>query len=233
MLLVLANAVLLGSESLWSRDHILLSQIRDFPFRRLLRLAGWRWRYSTPPPHGRHLYQHQDGSIQAKNNTTTCESYDKTLNYESSHHRTIKIKIITGEMKFPVSYQHKKAKFSHSIHAGLLNLTLFHSCLERLSHYSETRRIHETGLWILVHLSVLLHITHDFPSYPTFLLLLSCLSWGFELLTSNRWAWLQSTITIDARTREKPRSRAHMKYLRLWRGYMLWANMAAEWDKST
>jgi hypothetical protein len=30
----------------------LLSQIRDFPFRRLLRLAGLRWRYSTPPPHG-------------------------------------------------------------------------------------------------------------------------------------------------------------------------------------
>jgi hypothetical protein len=23
-----------------------------FPFRRLLRLAGLRWRYSTPPPHG-------------------------------------------------------------------------------------------------------------------------------------------------------------------------------------
>jgi hypothetical protein len=33
--------------------HNLLSQIRDFPFRRLLRLSGLRWRYSTPPPHGR------------------------------------------------------------------------------------------------------------------------------------------------------------------------------------
>jgi hypothetical protein len=32
--------------------HILLSQIQDFPFRRLLRLAWWLWRYSTPPPHG-------------------------------------------------------------------------------------------------------------------------------------------------------------------------------------
>jgi hypothetical protein len=30
----------------------LLSQFRDFPFRRLLRLAGSRWRYSSPPPHG-------------------------------------------------------------------------------------------------------------------------------------------------------------------------------------
>jgi hypothetical protein len=35
-----------------TRDHILLSQIRDFPLCRLLRLAGRRWRYSTPPPHG-------------------------------------------------------------------------------------------------------------------------------------------------------------------------------------
>jgi hypothetical protein len=48
MLLVLDSAVFLGSESLGTRDHILLSQIWDFPFRRLLRLAGSRWRYSTP-----------------------------------------------------------------------------------------------------------------------------------------------------------------------------------------
>jgi hypothetical protein len=51
LLLALANAVILGSESRGTRDHILLSQIRDFPFHRLLRLAGLRWRYSTPPPH--------------------------------------------------------------------------------------------------------------------------------------------------------------------------------------
>jgi hypothetical protein len=35
MLLVLANVVFLGSESLGTRDHILLSQIWDFPFHRL------------------------------------------------------------------------------------------------------------------------------------------------------------------------------------------------------
>jgi hypothetical protein len=52
MLLALASGVLLGSEALWSRDHILLSQIWDFPLRRLLRLAGSRWKYSTPPTHG-------------------------------------------------------------------------------------------------------------------------------------------------------------------------------------
>jgi hypothetical protein len=52
LLLVLASAVILMSESRGTHGHILLSQIRDFLFRRLLRLAGLRWRYSTPPPHG-------------------------------------------------------------------------------------------------------------------------------------------------------------------------------------
>jgi hypothetical protein len=36
LLLALASAVILGSESRGTRDHVLLSQIRDFPFRRLL-----------------------------------------------------------------------------------------------------------------------------------------------------------------------------------------------------
>jgi hypothetical protein len=48
MLLALASAVFLGSESLRTRDHILMSQIWDFPFRRLLPLTASRWRYSTP-----------------------------------------------------------------------------------------------------------------------------------------------------------------------------------------
>jgi hypothetical protein len=52
LLLALASAVIFGSESHRTRDHILLSHIRDFPFRCLLRLAVSRWRYSTPPPHG-------------------------------------------------------------------------------------------------------------------------------------------------------------------------------------
>jgi hypothetical protein len=47
-LLALASAVIFWSESHTTRCHILLSQIRDFPFRRLLRLAGSRWRYWTP-----------------------------------------------------------------------------------------------------------------------------------------------------------------------------------------
>jgi hypothetical protein len=51
-LLVLASLVFHGSESLGTRDHILISKSWDFPFRRLLRLSGSRWRYSTSPPHG-------------------------------------------------------------------------------------------------------------------------------------------------------------------------------------
>jgi hypothetical protein len=52
LLLAFARAVNFRSDSRGTRDHILLSQISDFPFRRLLRLARLRWRYSTPPPHG-------------------------------------------------------------------------------------------------------------------------------------------------------------------------------------
>jgi hypothetical protein len=69
LLLALASAVILRSESRGTDDHILLSQIRDsptwrarfpqkqdgpvippgtgFPFRCLLRLAGLRWRYNV------------------------------------------------------------------------------------------------------------------------------------------------------------------------------------------
>jgi hypothetical protein len=80
LLLLLARAVILGSESCGTHDHTLLSQIRDspnmegqvpvfispmnrvtqlytsgigFPFRRLLRFAALRWRYSNPPPRGK------------------------------------------------------------------------------------------------------------------------------------------------------------------------------------
>jgi hypothetical protein len=55
----LCQWVFLGSESLGTWDHVLLSQIWIFHFRNLLRLARSRWRYSTPPPHG-------DGSLQVQ-----------------------------------------------------------------------------------------------------------------------------------------------------------------------
>jgi hypothetical protein len=73
-----ASAAILGSQSRETEDHIILSQMRlpqtggpgpriyipqeqggpviprgtGFPFLRLLRLAGLRWRYSNPPPSG-------------------------------------------------------------------------------------------------------------------------------------------------------------------------------------
>jgi hypothetical protein len=46
LLLALDSADIFGSDSHGIRDHNLVSQIRDFPFRRLLRLAGLRWRYT-------------------------------------------------------------------------------------------------------------------------------------------------------------------------------------------
>jgi hypothetical protein len=55
LLLALASAFILGSESRGIRDHILLSQIRHLTLCRLLRLAGLRWRYLTPPPHATEL----------------------------------------------------------------------------------------------------------------------------------------------------------------------------------
>jgi hypothetical protein len=36
----------------WNLWPYYMSQFQDFPLRRLLRLAGLRWRYWTPPPHG-------------------------------------------------------------------------------------------------------------------------------------------------------------------------------------
>jgi hypothetical protein len=89
LLLVLASAVPLGSESRGTQDHILLSQFlrlpqpggpgpriyipqeqggpdilpgTGFPFRRLLRLAGLRWRYSIPPPPGMFLFKSKSKS---------------------------------------------------------------------------------------------------------------------------------------------------------------------------
>jgi hypothetical protein len=56
VLLALASAIFLGSESLGSRNHMLLSHMWEYHFRRLLRLAGSRWRYSISPPHGEKLH---------------------------------------------------------------------------------------------------------------------------------------------------------------------------------
>jgi hypothetical protein len=82
LLLGLARALTLGTKSHRTHNHTLLSRLRlpkpggqgpliyipqeqggpvippgsGFPFCRLLRLAGLRWRYSIPPPHGVYMY---------------------------------------------------------------------------------------------------------------------------------------------------------------------------------
>jgi hypothetical protein len=58
----------------WDSQPYFLSHIWDFPFRRLLRLAGSRWRYSTPPPHG---YELQADSCY----TTAARTTQKTQFY--------------------------------------------------------------------------------------------------------------------------------------------------------
>jgi hypothetical protein len=89
LLLTFASSLILGSESRVTHDHILPSHTRDFssledqvpvflfpqeqgdplmppgtwfPFRRLLQVAGLRWRYSTPSPRGVSLSQPAWGS---------------------------------------------------------------------------------------------------------------------------------------------------------------------------
>jgi hypothetical protein len=56
LLPTLASAVIFGSESRGTDDHILLSQIRDFLFRRLLRLTRLRWGIRLPTTlHGQNM----------------------------------------------------------------------------------------------------------------------------------------------------------------------------------
>jgi hypothetical protein len=93
LLLALASAFILGSESRGTRDNILLSQIRDFPFSRLLQLAGLRWRFSTPPPHGSSLYSFGIDRITLSRNDSWSSLYslcmDSTENTESNTHSLV------------------------------------------------------------------------------------------------------------------------------------------------
>jgi hypothetical protein len=76
LLLALASVFILGSESHETRDHILLSQIRDFIFRRLIWLAGLQWRYSTTQIY--HCVKFQDQKL------LSCEE-DLILKHLSYH----------------------------------------------------------------------------------------------------------------------------------------------------
>jgi hypothetical protein len=106
MLLALASVVFLGSESLWARIHILLSQISDFPFRRFLRLARSRRRYSIPPPHWG-LKQSENSS---RTNTVSAQTAQKTQLYcrlspnaqKTSHAAIVAWRLTAEEMCLPL-----------------------------------------------------------------------------------------------------------------------------------
>jgi hypothetical protein len=69
LLLALASAVILVS--------VILSQIRDVPFRHLLRLAEIRCRYSTPPPHGADTSRSQSQSYITTDGEPASLSWNK------------------------------------------------------------------------------------------------------------------------------------------------------------
>jgi hypothetical protein len=86
-LLALSIVVFLGSESLGTHDHILLSEIWDFPFRRLLRIAGSRWRYSTPPPQGLFYWLSLSLSHIATDGQSVCLSWCRAPS--GAHHQIL------------------------------------------------------------------------------------------------------------------------------------------------
>jgi hypothetical protein len=95
LLLALASAAILRSESHGTRDHtrILLYQVRDFPFRRLLRLAGLRWRYSSPPPH----------VIRISEETLTTELTSIRTEYSRSPSQRVPLLSVAAETSEPLS----------------------------------------------------------------------------------------------------------------------------------
>jgi hypothetical protein len=143
LLLVLASSFILGSESRGTHDHILLSQIWDFPFRRLLRIAGLRWKYWTPPPHG----------VKSKSKSKSKASYVTT----DGHSAIVSWcqELIWG-LKPDFYYCQTVAGFW----CGALSLTRERVCLLQLLPVLASAVIHgpsPAGLVTNLYLSILLH----------------------------------------------------------------------------
>jgi hypothetical protein len=68
----LASVVILGSESRGTRDHIWLSQIRDFPFRRLLRLEVF-----------------DPASIREERSSKLCPAYNPSARTNKKHNSSV------------------------------------------------------------------------------------------------------------------------------------------------
>jgi hypothetical protein len=94
LLLALASAFILGSESRGTREHILLSQIRDFPFCRLLRLAELRWKYSTQPPQGKAFISQSQSYFTTGGLPPVSSSIIIWQNYAGNKQKSYKIMIM-------------------------------------------------------------------------------------------------------------------------------------------
>jgi hypothetical protein len=109
MPLALASVVFLGSKSLGTRDHILLSQIWDFPFRRHLRLAGSRWRFLAPF------------------STRVCLLGYSGSSYNSSAQTSQKTRVTCQTASSLVRYQHWAWRARHRKHSP--PVVVWHHCL--------------------------------------------------------------------------------------------------------
>jgi hypothetical protein len=84
MLLAFTSVVFLVSKSPVTRDHILLSQISYFHFRRLLQLAGSRWSYLNPLPHGC-LYAISKSKSKSKSKLCYDRRLSASLSWNKAH----------------------------------------------------------------------------------------------------------------------------------------------------
>jgi hypothetical protein len=77
-----------------SCDRILLSQIWDFAFRRLLRLTGSRWRYSTLPPQGyEYCYICNRGDI------TLAQTAQKTVSSHIVANEFLSVSLLSNQLR--------------------------------------------------------------------------------------------------------------------------------------
>jgi hypothetical protein len=139
LLMALANAVILESESLRTRDHNLLSQIRDLPSRRFLRLAGLRWRYSNRPPHGDVITSRWIPCYITSGRT------DRENTFQSRIHGNVCLSLREG--LFPIIYLHG------NVFTEPLPSTIRHNVIRNVSAKSDSasRDLEKVGLHLEQH----------------------------------------------------------------------------------
>jgi hypothetical protein len=133
LLLLLASAVIFGSDSHGTRDHILLSQIGDFSFRRLLRLAGLRWRYSIPPPHGSGQTKRMYSWIICKYSVRTSQGTQWFSITKSNHLIVFRIIIIQQFVEFDLDQNYTQRRKNTK---GILAVRWKSPCFTICTHIS-------------------------------------------------------------------------------------------------